>query len=339
MNKPPVKTFANTYIYTLKDESGHTTEGALLEFILKSERINKTSEAFASVLNDIKVRQTTAVLYRVLMMDQVVLCFNTKELPASFKVFTAKDLKDQTKKKKVFIDLTGLVKFKNGYFVCKETDKLCAYLMTALVNLLYYTNPAKITTNTSILRSSTICFSKLFCGVLDNLRVINYEENKTKIAYISAVYYLYNLVGKDIKSARSTAASVIGLPVKDASAYDIYYDEEVNFVSINSFIQFLAETFKLKDLTTNVYIARWIFIYGKGTMYGVELLPSFLSLLMNAFSGSYINNQKMIENICAQDMVDVSTMILRVGADTFDKGFTYDVHAREELTHTNDLSH
>src|SRR5574344_1294891 len=105
MNKPPVKTFANTYIYTLKDESGHTTAGALLEFILRSERINKTSEAFASVLNDIKVRQTTAVLYRVLMMDQVVLCFNTKKLHKYFKVFTAKNLKDQTKKKKVFIDL------------------------------------------------------------------------------------------------------------------------------------------------------------------------------------------------------------------------------------------
>ena len=125
MIKP--KTYVNTFIYSKKDASGHSTEQALLEYILKCERINKKSDAFKSVLNDVKVRQTTSVLYRILMMDNVVLCYGTSELPASFKVFTAKDLRSSNKERKVFIDVTGLIKLKNGYFGCSSIDKLCAY--------------------------------------------------------------------------------------------------------------------------------------------------------------------------------------------------------------------
>jgi hypothetical protein len=188
---------------------------------------------------------------------------------------------------------------------------------------MYNNNPKSIVSNSSIVESSTICFAKLFTGVLDNLRVINYADKSIQIGYISAVYYLYNIMGKDIDFARKSAGSILGLNPRDSSAYDMYYDEEKDMLSIDTFITFLANTFKMKGLSTDVYLGRWIMLYGKGTMYGLELLPAFLVVIANAYSGSYINNQKMIETLCGREMVNCATMLLRVGASEYEDGFNY----------------
>lgn len=317
------KTFANTFIYTRKNESGGVAEQSLIEYIMKADRIDKSSEAFKPVLDAIKTRQTTAVLYRILLLDEVVLGMYSKELPASFKVFTASDIRSGPKLKKTFIDVTGLIHFQNGYFGCREIDKLCAYLISALVNLVYYSEPSRIYNNSMIVSTSTTCYVKLFTGILDYLRVINFADNRLKISYIVAVYYLYTMMNKDIKAARNSAANITQVPVRDATAYDIYYDPNTHFTTIETFVNFLSETFKLKGFTTDVFLDRWIYLYGKGTMYGCELLPSFLTMITNAYSGSYINNQKKIETSCGRDMVNLTTSLLQVGADMYDKGFRY----------------
>ena len=74
------------------------------------------------------------------MRSDVALCIGKAEAPASFKVFMAKDLLSNARDKKVFIDVTGILTLNNGFYVCKEIDKLCAYLMGALVTLMYYNN-------------------------------------------------------------------------------------------------------------------------------------------------------------------------------------------------------
>lgn len=326
MSNPKNKTYASTFIYSKKDESGHDTELALVKFIKFAQRVNRSSDAFKAIQNEVKVRQKTAVLYRVLMMDDVVLCMNDKELPASFKVFEAKDIAmgNAAPRPKVFIDVTGLFKLEKGYYVCKEIDKLCAYLIDALIYLLYHGNTARLTTNTAVIKTSAVCFAKLFVNVFDNLRVIGFSENRTKITYIAAVYYLYNIMQKDIASAQKTATSILSMNMKDTYAFDYYYQYNTDFADINAFITFLTETFKLKGMTTDVFISRWIMLYGKGTMYGLELLPSFLTIIANAYSGAYVNNQKTIELICSREMVDLTTTILRIGADNYDKGFRYE---------------
>lgn len=323
-----VKSYANTFIYGKKDPNGSSTEAGLVEFIMKADRIDKSSQAFSRVDNDVKVRQTTAVLYRILMREDVVLCIGKKELPASFKVFEARDIRSNSKNPKVFIDLTGIVKIDNGYFVCKEIDKLCAYLISAMIYLTYHNGYDRIVTNNTIVKSSAICFTKLFTGVFDNLRVTNYNENRMKISYIVAVYYLYNIMGKDLHTAQKIATTLFSMSNKETNAYDYYYEEDKHFVNIDTFVTFLSEMFKLKGLTTDTFLNRWFYMYGKGTLYGPELLPAFLSIITNAYSGSYINNQRTIENMCGRDMVTLSTELLRIGADLFDNGFNYNKEER-----------
>lgn len=319
------KTFANTFIYSLKDEdSGYNIERFLIEYITDADRINKTSDSFTPVRNEVKVRQTSAVLYRILMDKDVYLCINNVETPPSFKVFYAKDIKGD-KQPKIFIDVTGLIVMnpKTGLYTVKGIDKLCSYLFSALIYLMYYRFTTKITGNANVIKSSAICFSKMFCTVMDSLRPVNYLENKDKIQYLSTVYFMMNIVGKDIKSARQSSVAVNKFNQRDCLNWDFYCDPTKDFNNIDLFITSLADNFKFKELTTDVFISKWINLFYRGTMYGLELLPAFLTILSNAYTGAYLNNQKLIENMCSRDMVDVCTTLLRVGSSCFE-GYKYE---------------
>lgn len=329
MNGFRAKTFANTYIYSKKDENGKTTEQELINYILKSSqaktRINKNSTAFIPVANMVKERQKTAVLYRMLMNPDVVLAISPtgKELPSSFKVFESVDLASTNKRKRIFIDCTGLIKYEDGYFQCKEIDKLCTYLFNAVVIGTYYEDSLKITNNSQIVKSSTWCFTKMFCAVLDQMRVVNYNENRLKIAYITACYFSYALLQKDVDSSTVVASNAAEIDTKTAKAYNIYFNEDEHFQSIDTFITYLADMFKLKGLNTGIYVNKWLTMYGNGSLYALELLPSFLTVITSAYSGAYVNRQNIIESICGKELVTLSEALLRVGANVFDKGFTY----------------
>lgn len=326
--KDKIKTYSDTYIYNSTANGEGSMERSLIEYIRTSNRINKNSSAFEQVKNQVKVRQSTAVLYRILMNNDVVLCEGKAEAPASFKVFMAKDIMTD-KKKRVFIDVTGLLQLNNGMYFCKEVDKLCAYLIMALVQFLYYNDNQRFIDNNVVCKTSMTCFVRLFTGILDNLRVANFAENKTKIAYIVGVYYGFAVMGKPLDSARKYSAAVNGINLKDASGYDYWYKIE-DFKDINTFLLFLTDSFHLNGLTTGVFLTRYMQMYGKGTIFGLELMPSFISIITNAYSGSFINSQKTIEKFCGRDMIALSTEILRLGAEVYNTGFTYESNTKRE---------
>lgn len=324
-----IKTYSDTFIYNKGADENGSMERDLINFIRTSDRVNKDSSAFEQIKSQVKIRQTTAVLYRILMRKDVVLCIGKAEAPASFKVFMAKDLLSADKARKVFIDVTGIFKLNNGMYYCKEIDKFCSYLLGALVNLLYYNNNQRLTDNATISKTATECFIKLFVAILDNLRVTNFAENRIKISYIAGVYFGYALMGKDLNSARKYAAIAADVSSKDATGYDYWYTEE-DFANIDVFINFLVKNFKLTGLNSSVYLVRFMQIYGKGTIFGLEILPSFLTIITNAYSGSFINSQKTIEKFCGKNMVVLSTEILKLGAELYSNGFTYESFQNRE---------
>ena len=64
-------------------------------------------------------------------------------------------------------------------------------------------------------------------------------------------------------------------------------------------------------------------MYGNGTMYGTELMPSFLIIMTNVYSGSYINRANTIEAMCGRTMVSLCETLLRVTGEYYDKGAVY----------------
>jgi hypothetical protein len=253
------------------------------------------------------------------MSNKVQLCIDPKNqgLPRSFKVFTVKDIRTN-KSDTVFIDVTGIITLNDGYFSCRKIDILITYLFGALSDLLYLLEPVKLINNSNISISATECFVSLFGGILDYLRIIGYSQNKEKILYLSGLYFLHNVMGKEIDTyTKNISAKISGISSQDTKAFDLYYDIN-DFSNINTFITMISNTFKLKGLTTEVFCNQWLIYYGKGTHFAQELFTSFSQLIIFAYCGSYVVNQKQIERCCGSSMVKYCKDILKLGVDTFD---------------------
>ena len=149
------KTFSDSFVYNYdKNTNGKPIakeiNRKLIEYVTSAERIDKNSEAFQGIKQEVKRQQSFTLLYSVLMRDDVVLMINNVELPRAFKVFEAIDLKEVGKKRKVFIDVTKLLELSNGYYKCNNIFHFLTYLTEAVTYLIYRNEPIAILNNANI---------------------------------------------------------------------------------------------------------------------------------------------------------------------------------------------
>ena len=320
------KTFSDSYVYNYdKNANGRpiTKEinRKLIEYVTSAERIDKNSEAFQGIKQEVKRQQSFTLLYSVLMRDDVVLMINNVELPRAFKVFEAIDLKEVGKKRKVFIDATKLLELSNGYYKCNNIFQFITYLTESVTYLLYRNEPISLLNNSNITIAATECYIGCFSFILDYLRIIGYSESRSKIQYLAGLFFQYNLMGKELNNyTKNVAAKIAKISSQEIKQYELYYEPE-NFTNIDTFISMIADTFKLKGLTTEVFITRWIFHFGRGTEYGIDLFTSFCNMINAAYCGAYIVNQKQIEKSCGSSMVKLTTEIMSVGSSSLDKSY------------------
>lgn len=307
------KNFDSTYLY-----SKGNYEKPLLETIIGCNRIDKHSKEFEEVIIDVKRRQETSILVEVLKSDKVIL-FLDKATPNAFSVFTARDPKNN-REQRVFVDCNNIIEFKNGYYVCRRPDVLVAYLMSAMNHVIYYADPKRILTNTELTITGTECFVSLFSYILDYLRISGFSQNKSKVQYLSAIYYQTVILNKPLDtSTKNIAIRVSKLTGREAELSDLLYDEERDLVNIKTFIDRIAEVFSFKGLTVDVFVERWRYLFGRGTQFGCELYTSFASMITNAYSGAYINQQKTIEKCVGRDMVVFTTCLMGIGSQSIIK--------------------
>lgn len=327
------KTYGNTYLYTRNPDEMNQHNKVLTDFILKADRIDKRSEAFQGIMDAVKREQRSSVLYSVLQRDDVVLCMRSPELPRAFKVFEAKDLRTKSGPK-VFIDVTGLIKLNGNYFDCKNIGVLITYLFGALTYILYRENPIKLTNNSNITISGTECYVAIVNYIIDYLRIIGYSANKDKILYLTGLFYLYNLMGKDLDNySKNIAAKIAGVSSSSIRSYELYYDPEKDFKNIDTFITLIAETFKLKGLNTEVFMHQWIYLMGEGTQFCTELFTSFSVLITSAYCGSYVINQKQIERCCNKSMVNYAVALMKLGSEELKNKGTWNESKFEEMAY------
>ena len=313
------KTYDDTFLFTLPGEK-MKHHNHITDYIIRSERIeNKRNDNFRGVIEDIRRYQKSAVIYHILMRDDVVLCTNEVEMPPAFKVFIAKDPKANGTKK-VFIDVTGIIEFKNGAYICKNVQRFITYLFEAITWLLYEYEPEALLNNSNITLAATDCFVKLFDYILGYFRFYGFSDNRTKINYLSALYFMITILGKDDDQyTHQVAAKLTGLDQSLTKSFSLYYDQ-ADLANIDSFINLLAETFKLKGLTTEVFISRWMQNCGNGTQFAPELFTAFSNMMIAAYCGAYIVNQKSIDKLCSASMVKLCDNILRLGSSQLDRG-------------------
>lgn len=309
------KTYANTYLFKQYSEY----EKKMYEFIISAERIDANSAEFADILYDFKRRSVSDGLLKILTSKNVILGYtNGKPLPKAFKAFTAKDVKEDKNSMKVFIDLTDCVVYKNGQYVCNKLEWLTSYIINGMVSYIYAMSENRLTGNSSILKDGGDAFTRCFSYVIDRMyKISTVQQLKKRIEYAIAVYYQVNLLGKDLDKSYDTikanAIRIADIEARDAQIVDVMMTEK-DFLDIDTFIQALSRMFTFKDLKTVNVIDMWMKAFGTGTIFGLEYLPAFSSMMTNTYVGGYIDQQMTIEKVAGTSMVSFTKTILQIGA-------------------------
>lgn len=309
------KTYSDCFIYTQYPDY----QKNMLAFIMNAERIDPKSEKFENILFDIKKRQVDSSLVKILTSDKVVLCIGNNKLPKAFKVFVAKDLKENKQNYKVFIDLTDCVIVKNGVYTCNKPDWIISYLVSAMTSFIYKMRENSFTNNQTIIREGAESFVKLFSYILDRIyKISTIQSLRHKVEYISALYYMTNILGKDFdkqkESIKANAIRIARIDNREANIVDMQLDDGWN-KDINAFVGTLNNIFKFKDLSVGLILEKWMSSFGTGTIFALEFFPAFATMLTDTYIGGYINQQITIEKLTGQSMVKFTKEVLKIGAD------------------------
>lgn len=306
------KYFSDSYLFSLISDF----DTAMMGFIINSERIDTTANDFSDLLYDIKRRSLTNSLVKVVTSKNIVFCINNKPLTKAFKVFTAKDIKEKSNYVKTFIDVSGIITYNNGLWVCSDRNIgiVISYIIAAACQRIYYGKPTAFIQNPTIINEGIEIFSRLNNYVVDFMYKINtMPSQKQRLEYMSTMYYQLCILGKDadIQRARKIAIKQSEISDREADVIDIQTPKDA-YVNINEFVQAIAKVLRLDKLTPEVYMNRWVNLYGPGTQFATELFPSFSTMITDAYVGSYINNQKTIEKITGRHMLSFAKEILDI---------------------------
>lgn len=306
MSQLKTKTFTNSYLYNKGNN-----EAMLFNFIMKADRIDTSDPSFEDIRYDVKRRQVSNSLVKVLDSKDTILLKGATPLPKAFKSFVAKDVREDKTKSKIFID-ADIISIEDGSYYCHNVDMLVAYLISGANAKIYYLDPKRLLLKTQIINSGAKCFSILFTHVIDYLfKISNIGNSRDKCIYLSSMYYLVNILGKDVdETTKRICAKLSGLSSREEEILLMYIDEDT-FDNIKIFVDSVAEILNLSKLTLDAFVDKWLFLYGSGTQYALELYPSFATMMTNVYVGCYLNNQKTIEKLTGKNMVEFSLAILK----------------------------
>lgn len=312
-----MKKLNETYLYKKMPDYGKDIHG----FIINGNRIDKTNESISDIKYEVKRKNVDYTLTKLLDSNRVVLVIPQKPLPKSLKIFTCKDIKTD-KKTKVFIDCFGCIEPSgSGY---KFTNNVSAvnifisYLVAARTSFIWEVEPRRFLTNTNLIQSSTKTFAALVNYVIDYIGKININTDlRNKSLYLASFYYQVNMLGKDVddKSVRTIAIKTSGVPETQANILELDFEKD-SFKDIENFIKLAANSLRIKGLTIDTFIEKWMFLYSPNTIFAIELFEYFAQMITDTYIGAYINNQKTIEKVTKQNMVEFSKILINIGSDS-----------------------
>lgn len=316
------KTYAGTYLYSKYNEY----EQKILSFIMNGEEIDKNTEDFDDIRYEVKKRQVSNSLVRILDSKKVILMRSDEPMSKAFKVFCAKDVKastaDKSKLKVIYIDVSNIIvrNKKTGLYECtgNNIDILISYLVSAMHTYIYYIDETRIVSNAKIMSVGAQGFAALFTHVVDYVcKISSMPSVKSKCMYLASLYYLGNILGKDItyEGCKKIAKKVSGMSDRDAGIVDLQLKPE-SMMNIKQFAEAVSTILHLNKLTLDVIVERWMNIYGTGTVFALEIFPAFASMMTDAYVGAYINSQKAIEKIAGTSMVEYTKTLLTIGAES-----------------------
>lgn len=321
-----MKNMKDSYLYRTTDYGKE-----IYNYLMEAKRIDKQSDAFADIIYEVKMRQVSPVILKVLLSNKVVLLLHTKGMSRAFKVLYAHDVKSPSRNRndkdmKVYIDCTNLIKDNNGKYTCKHIPTLISYIITAMAYVLYHKIPKTILTDSVLVKAGAEAFVDMMLYILGYLKVpVTYNDNKERMTFSLVEYFLYCILGKDSEESNiALATKISGIKQRRTADYlhtvfaDTINNGEADIKTyFDKFVDvFLGVDYKHKELMTiDSIVSRWMYSFGPGTYLGLELFVPFSAILTDCYVGDYINMQNTIEKIVGKNVVLFTNELLKIGSE------------------------
>lgn len=307
-----IKNYDSSFLYGTADYGD-----SLFQYIIKSDRIDKSSQGFENIRYLVRRNQVTSCISTLLDKQSIVLMMPSKPMFRSFKVLAAKDIKED-KQTKVFIDVSELIFLKGDEYTITNNNlhKFISLLACALCTLIYHSKPELLMNNIAIVTSSTNAFAKLSANIIDYMRIGGVDKVRDKALYLSALYYQIGvLVKDDTPTVYQKALKVSKLQSREGDVLQSMMPIG-NYANVKTFVDGLAQVLRIEDaLKVDNYVDKWVFLYGSGTQFGTEVFTAFSNMLINAYVGAYLNNQNQIEKAVGREMAEFCNTLFKIGGE------------------------
>lgn len=306
------KTYSSSYLY-----NKFPYEDKIFKFIMTAEQVSVIDDSFEDIRYEFKKRQTSNALLKVLTSKNVILMIAKDNVPLNkqFRVFCSKDPKSKNKNDlKVFVDVTGLIrKDDHGKYVCGNVDILICYIINAMVCMIYHKAENQIL-SANITELAMRAFSALFTYVIDYLfKISTIPSSKNKCQYLACMYFVENILKKEFNgNAKAVAGKIVELSEREQDMIIVQMDDD-DFINIKLFIDKLSDVLKIPSLKVDNVVDKWMFLFGVNTVFGLEYFPALSAMLTDAYVGAYINNQKTIEKVVGNTLVQYTKSVLNKG--------------------------
>ena len=301
-NPGKIKTYSDCYLYS-KYPKYNTM---IFKAIMTDNFIDKASPEFnENILVDIKRAKVNSHIVQILVSPKTILYFPENPLPTFFKVLVCNDPKAPKNKqsKKLFIDCNGIIRGNRT-----NTEALLSYLIAGFCNMLYATGN---TFSSGTITLESLNFAKLFTYVIDYIAKISVSEaNRDKCMYLASRYYLEGIACRDSNFSRNIAKSNANITDIKENTYQFMIKDDDAFTNLKSFVKLIRDVFKIENLTVDIVVEKWMYLFNPSAVFGLEYQPAFQSMMTHAYIGAYINNQKTIEKICGKTMIEYSKLII-----------------------------
>jgi hypothetical protein len=127
------------------------------------------------------------------------------------------------------------------------------------------------------------------------------------------MYFVENILGREFNSSyKALAGKVVDLSEREQDMIIVQMDDE-DFLNIKLFVEKISELIKVPNLKVDNVVDKWLYLYGVNTAFALEYFPALSAMLTDAFEGAYINNQKTIEKVVGNSLVQYTKLVIDKG--------------------------
>lgn len=288
------KSLQDAYIYKHLNANNVITN-SVMNALKHGKEVGKEDmeEAFMIINKNFKFPLKYPVLKALEEKDIILMYVDGKPLPTSMPFFLTK----------LGSKVVAVISVNTYGVLNKETNqinidpkKLYCMLEGAFLARQMTIFPKGVTTR-AISLSSEI-YAHMFVRILNKKYSLNTDRTKmNKVIFIVSKFFLINILGLENDQITSNYALKNCINANQISIREL--DDRLDasvFESLPNLIQFL-ESNGFSGLTVRGFMEQWMYMYDPSCLLALESYQYFIYNILSVTTGSYINNQYVLEDI------------------------------------------